>query len=503
MAFDINTAKPIKKGGFDINTAKPVNQVQFGGGQPGAQIPAQEPPPAPFGSYDDPRAVMNRLAGTTPEQLAQTGHPIAASVQMAGQDMITIPAHFLNQLLLNAPRSLQETFTNTKFPETDNPIANPLAKAAGVAGGLLSGGKILSAPKTLLGKMGAGAAAGALYSPTEDFTDVKKRAEQAVIGGTFPATTAALSKVGSIARKGISEITPAKIINSVIKPLKKDFVYGKNPGRAIAEEGIVGNDLDDLYLKIKNRMDELGNELGSQYKESNKTINTKGLLDSLMLSKDKAMAAPKTNSALISRIDDAISDVSGIVANKKKMSVYDAHKAKQIIGDITKWTGSQSDDSCINKALQGVYRKLKTRIETEIPGVKKQNERFADFISAKNAIEHRIAYSQRNNINSLTSNLAGLGTSAISVSGGLSAIPAITLGFVSQQIVRALGTPAAKTRIARLLSKASKVKLLNLSKEAPEFVSAVNKLVENGKIKLPSRVIDSLNAQDEGAEGYE
>ena len=438
--------------------------------------------------------VLDAMAGVSPEELAAQGHPIGAAIQQAGKDLVTAPAHFLNQMLLNAPRSLANT-AGFQYPEkTDNPVINKVAQAAGVAGALTTGGLALGA-KTLPAKMAAGAAEGFAYSPTENFSDIKQRTQQAAFGGTIPV-------VGKTAKLGINLSeklvpTPERIINSVIRPIKKEFAYGKNPGRAIAREGIVANTVEELGEKVNVRLDEVGNEIANKIAANRGVVTSKGILDPLENALAEAGLARESNSGLINRIEAAKNDIGRLIAGRQELPVAEAHKIKQVIGKITKWTGAQSDDSIVNKALQKSYASVRTKINSQVPGLAEKNALYADLLSAKNAIEHRVAYAQRNNLNSLTSNLSALTVGVGSFANGVDAIPAIVFGYSAQQIVKAMGSPAVKTRVARILAKTESNRLKKVFRASPEFRKAVKGLVRNGELKAPSRVIDALERDDE------
>src|SRR6185436_18629365 len=64
----------------------------------------------------------------------------------------------------------------------------------------------------------------------------------------------------SFAASKLSNQAP-RIINSLIKPLLKDFSYGKDPGRTISELGITGNSYDDLAANIRTAKEKVGTEL--------------------------------------------------------------------------------------------------------------------------------------------------------------------------------------------------------------------------------------------------
>src|SRR3990167_4032611 len=127
-------------------------------------------------------------------------------------------------------------------------IGTGLAKGitAGVRGlGLIKGA-------SAMGKISSGMLAGELFDIASNLQQGKMGKEAltpgigALIGGGIPAASVAKNIV---VRFG--EGQAPRVINSLIKPLAKDFSYGKNPGRAVAEEGIVANNFDDLIENIR------------------------------------------------------------------------------------------------------------------------------------------------------------------------------------------------------------------------------------------------------------
>lgn len=134
-----------------------------------------------------PRSVLDVAAGGSPEQLEQMGHPYAAAIQRTGKDLVTIPANFFNMLLLNAPRSITEK-AGYKYPErAEGKVADITARGAGVAGAVTSPAVTALDPArgSVLMRSLKGALIGGAYSP-EDFTDVKARTGQALVGAAIP-----------------------------------------------------------------------------------------------------------------------------------------------------------------------------------------------------------------------------------------------------------------------------------------------------------------------------
>src|SRR3990167_8639658 len=152
------------------------------------------------------------LSGTTPEKLARSGAEAeskgqrlranilygGAALQSAGRDILTIPAHFFNQALLNYPRSIART-AGFEYPEkAENKIIETVAKGAGIAGAITSPATRLLAKfgfaptgaklsgKVLRGAAG-GAVAGGIFAPSEDVVGLEERAQTATAGGILGA----------------------------------------------------------------------------------------------------------------------------------------------------------------------------------------------------------------------------------------------------------------------------------------------------------------------------
>lgn len=188
-----------------------------------------------------------------------------------------------------------------------------------------------------------------------------------------------------------------KVINGLIKPRHKDFLFGKNPGQGIAKEGIVANNFAELGTKVQTRIEEL-NTLSQVIRNTPENITKKvdltkirkPLVDALI----ELQKAPKTHSAEIANIKNAISDLkySGRINN---MSVSEAYKVKDVVSKMQKWSTNSSEGVNLNKALRKVYHEVDSQIDGAVPELKEINSRMADLISAKSAIANRAEQLQR------------------------------------------------------------------------------------------------------------
>lgn len=272
-----------------------------------------------------------------------------------------------------------------------------------------------------------------------------------------------------------------RVINSLIRPLAKDLSYGKNPGRAVAEEGIVAKNFDDLIAKISERKEQVGGKIGLMLDnpEVNKIkLDISDALTPLDEAYKEALKAPNSNSTTLPRLKGAINDILGLSFDEKGNPIMqrrlkditpkEAFEIKQIISKMTKFTGNHSDDSTVNKALKMSYGSIKEKINKSVPGIAKLNEKYADLGSAKIASEYRDKIMERQNMISFGGKMVG-GTSAIvtAIASGGAALPTVIAGLGGAGLEKALATPAVKTRFASWLAKATPEEKQRLIKKAP------------------------------------
>lgn len=293
------------------------------------------------------------------------------------------------------------------------------------------------------------------------------------IGAAIPFGLGA-KKAGGV----IAKAEAPRVINSLIKPLMKDFSYGKNPGRAVAEEGIVANSLDELAQKITASRQKTGQAIG----ELNQKLQGKAQLsvESALEPVNAAMneAAKTNNKTLLNRLQavkEAITEnlkvgtddlgnptiVSEGKKNLQGLEFDEAFQMKRDIGDMTQWTGNASDDKAVNSALKQAYGKIKEEINTKAAMVDRTtaqelarlNEKYADLTSAEVAAKYRDKITQRQNVLSLGNKLGTVaGVTAALMSGQGLSLTTILAGATGAVLDKALGSTAVKTRFAKMLA---------------------------------------------------
>lgn len=404
----------------------------------------------------------------------------------------------MKQNLANSP-TLNEQF-KTQFRGNENPgifgtsqlagevasLASPVGAVGKVAGGTA---RALGAGKNLAKVTQAGVE-GLAFTAGQSLTENKKQSlkDYAINSGlnmAFP--------LASIGLKSVGENLPARLVNSLIKPLAKDFSYGKNPGKTVAELGIKANNFDDLISGIKAKKNEVGQNIGIAIQKASPQLQSQMDLNTLLSPLDEALnianKSPRTNASLISRLESVKAD---LVDNINKG--IDPQSFKGLIGDITKWTGNATDDQMVNKALKQVYGKTREGMDNilekvlspeEFVAYKKAADQYGNLISAENAAIYRDKIMQRHDLISFGAKNAGLITAlTTAVATGGASLPTILAGLGGVVIDKAMASTAFKTRLASLLSKL-----------APKEIKTFFDKVPMAKSILSKQQIDSLSSK--------
>lgn len=319
------------------------------------------------------------------------------------------------------------------------------------------GGMTKFAPPMISGAsklIAEGATTALSTTPEASMEEFANTAKSKIMGGAG-SNLALGATLGAIA-KGYNSLPDSaksasyRVINSLIKPSKVGFSYGKNPGRAIVEEGITANNFDELLSKTEDSMKKVWGKVSSKVKTSNTRVDLSGALSPLDDALLKAQKTPKVNSALISRIKDIKDDLSSF--NLSSMTPDEVMDFKQTIGEITKFTGNQSDDKFVNASLKKIFGQTKDKLDSAVPGVSDLTERYADLISAKVAIKNREAVEQSRNLMQLLPKATYYGVSALGGAGVGGLAGALGAGVSAKFIDDALSSNRAKTEFAKFLS---------------------------------------------------
>ncbi len=315
-----------------------------------SEITPEQPTPElaqPFGTFvtggpSDPFKSKRRGITTTGDLILKTiGDPgierLAEKGEQFRRKVVAPAAKLISTRFLGLPeailRKVDPETAERLFPEpigTTEKVLQFGGEAAGFAKGLAlkAGTGIVNMLSKLGLKKGTrlaqaielGTAAGIQTPEGEDIIAPGKRVGAAVIGTTIgavlPRVKAPKPKTAIPTKK---QKAAGKLVNVLIRPNQKQFSYGKDPGTAVAMEGIVANNLDDLTIKISDRTNDVGAKIINHLRQFENTtaIDFKGALNPLNVALARASKAPQTNKALINRIQNAKNDLLSLIPEQK------------------------------------------------------------------------------------------------------------------------------------------------------------------------------------------
>jgi hypothetical protein len=316
-----------------------------------------------------------------------------------------------------------------------------------------------------LTKVGGQVASDVAVTAAQTGGETREMRDAAIISALFPAAGKVVGGVSEFIKSQGKDFAP-RLINSLIKPVNKVMSFGKDPGRAIAEEGIIADSFDDLVQKVSQRKGEIGGEIGeltNQATREGKLLDLTDAITPIDEAIQKAKKSPRTNATLINRLENVKAD---LITNRNLLGVTpdDAFIFKDDVSAITKFTDSLTDDDIVNGALTRVYGRVKGKINNAIGNkksasgntIEKLQEKYGDLTSAEIAAKNRDIIEKRSNVISLPANIVGIGGAILTaISTGGAAIPALLVGAGGVGLEKALSTPKVKTKVAAWLAKAT------------------------------------------------
>lgn len=448
---------------------QPVSITDFAGGKPLTPVNAAPPPVAPV---VEPKKDLLQKA-------ADIGNAIFPGTKIIGESLANAGAGIADL----ATGGIKKFNANAKDNATDIPkLAGAIAGNAGTIATAAIPGAGAGA------KLAARTAVGVAQGYASDVsTNLASGKENPLVPG-FGTAVGAATPFGGAGASAIKNATvkfadaqAPRIINSLIKPLAKDFSYGKNPGRTVAALGIKANNFDDLASGINRARQETGAQIGSLGQElsTKPVISVSASLDSL----DDAMreAAKQNNSTLLTRlqavkrsithvlepvVDENTGAITIAASGARKLDGLTFQESRDVlrnIGDMTQFTGNPSDDKLVNSALKRVYGSIKEaslnaadQINPErAKDFRKLTEQYADLTSAKVATEYRGKIAERQDMIKLKPLEAGIGAAVVTAiaTGGASIPASLTVGLAAGTIDALAGSVAFKTRLAAMLSQ--------------------------------------------------
>jgi hypothetical protein len=315
-------------------------------------------------------------------------------------------------------------------------FALPATKAAVVAPAIRAAvGSSLPAraAATLGGAAAEGAAAGATTLAQGEGDPVVST----LVGFGVPAAWAASAPV----RQVMSAYIPSRLINSLIKPQDKYFSFGKDPGGAVAKEGIVETSLSGLVEKIGAKKNQIGQQIDqwlSMKAVAKKKIDPLSIVLNETTKARNAATGITGNQGMVARMDsletalqNTIAKISGGTGD---LTPLQATQLKREIGEQVVFVEDPIEAKA-NDVLQRIYHGLDEAVDKAVPATKELNERYANLLAAEKSAARRINSVQRSDIRSVKDLLTALLN-----------IPAATATFI-------LGGTAGKTALAAAVKR--------------------------------------------------
>jgi hypothetical protein len=253
--------------------------------------------------------------------------------------------------------------------------------------------------QTAAGMVGSPMLAGAMYGAgqgMENQEGVGGIAGKAALGGLIGRTVGTMTGKYPMPTFDREKMV-SKSINALIKPEKKELLFGKNPGLGVAREGIVANNFEELGTKVNDRITLLNNAtkiIRNTPENMHKTIDVSDVRQPLIDTLTKLKKIPLHNKAEIAGIEDASTDLTNLIQNMdkvglKKLNISQGYELKEVVAGMQKWNRETSLGTDLNKALKQVYHSIDNKIDVAIPELRSLNSRMADLISARQAIKNR------------------------------------------------------------------------------------------------------------------
>lgn len=350
------------------------------------------------------------------------------------------------------------------------------------------------------GRSAVGGAAGYGYDVSNNLSSGKTGGAAFQPGmGTLLGATVPLAIGGVQAGVALTKESAPRFINSLVKPSLANFAYGKDPGKTVSEMGITGNSLPDFAKNLDVAKQDVGAQIGaiiSSPENAGITINATPEVAKIDAAIQEAAAGGKSNQSIVTALQNAkdallyehqvnadgvIEKTGTVPRDLSALSPQEAFDLKQLVASQTKFTGNPSDDKAVNAALQRVYGgigdKLTSAVSVNNPEIIKLNEQYGGLTSAVLATTHRDQIVSRSNLISAPIKVGAAAGIITAVASGGAAIPAMLASVGAGVLDEALGSTAAKTRIASWLGSQSPSTVAKILQQNPAISTAIFRLV--------------------------
>src|ERR1700674_4876341 len=222
---------------------------------------------------------------------------------------------------------------------------------------------------------------------------------------------------------GLRQSAATGMIQKLIKPMRNDVRFGKDPAAAIVREGLTANDLGGLGDQVYARTQQVGQQIDQVLQSPEAQRKTVDMSPSLAPIDEAMQSAVKNgNKAFYDRLgelkkqltndwgpDEETGSIKPVAVKNLKMTPYEATQFKRNVGDLTRWTGNDPFENDLNAVKGQIFGNVKDQVNQVVPEVKALNSRYADLVGAAKAIERRAPIAARNSEWSLSDIGTGIG----------------------------------------------------------------------------------------------
>lgn len=263
--------------------------------------------------------------------------------------------------------------------------------------------------------------------------------EAAAAYGASKALPAAAEKVAP-AREFLSKKAVAPLVKKPLGATLDDIRFNRDPASAITDEGLMGTK-QQIVQQANQRIAELSQQTDAMlqnHPNANAQIDANPIIDSAI---DNAVKAAKKvgNKAAVARLND-LRDALKTEYGPTRGTPFDINNLKRDVGDAASDLGAfkATDplESSAAGAMEDVYTGLKQAVNSQIPEVAPLNERVANLMSARTALNRSLAMEENRSV--------------------LSGLSMTNLPFKVAE--RAIGSAPVRTAAAQALRPASDLK---------------------------------------------
>lgn len=360
------------------------------------------------------------------------------------------------------PQGVGETLGNVLERAAEFMVPGGAIKRAGNVAEAATAARMAGAPRAAkalaLGERAAiEGAANAAITSSQGGSDT----EAGVVGAISAATP-----IGLKALESLRKYAP-RLMNPILAPGMASFRFGRNPGQAVVDEGIVANSREQLLAKISFTRQKIGQAMDPVINNPTvaaQQINVQPLINGPIDDAMKA-AAEMGERELVTKLNDLRKGLltewrvfGGKLQQTGKfkrvnLSPAEANKLKQNIGEKTRWTG-EAFNSDLNDVRVKIYENLKEAIEQVAPEMKSLNSRWGNLLEAEKSLMRRNIIVERNLPVGLMDVTAGLGTAATSAASGGGGLESVIYGLAGTAGSKAIRSTPVLSRAAQYASHA-------------------------------------------------